>query len=161
MEYTFGSAFLLNIPLVLAEYICCILLTFALTKKTLQVKRVCFMFIPYSLLIIIPASLFFVQSLFENVIFVIIVSYLETAGWTIALKVSGRETWERSLVTGTMAVFLYGVLDELGGFFLQNNFNLKIPRELLLYMVSTMAAILVSAFSNWRHELCVSLRHTE
>ncbi|KAA8502177.1 hypothetical protein FNY66_03355 [Mediterraneibacter catenae] len=119
------------------------------------------MFIPYSLLIIIPASLFFVQSLFENVIFVIIVSYLETSGWTIALKVSGRETWERSLVTGAMAVFLYGVLDELGGFFLQNNFNLKIPRELLLYMVSTMAAILVSAFSNWRHELCVSLRHTE
>lgn len=143
MEYTFGSALLLNIPLVLAEYKCCILLTFALTKKTLQGKRVCFMFIPYSLLIIIPASLFFVQSLFENVIFVIIVSYLETAGWTIALKVSGRETWERSLVTGAMAVFLYGVLDELGGFFLQNNFNLKIPRELLLYMVSTMAAILV------------------
>ena len=87
MEYTFGSALLLNIPLVLAEYKCCILLTFALTKKTLQGKRVCFMFIPYSLLIIIPASLFFVQSLFENVIFVIIVSYLETAGWTIALKV--------------------------------------------------------------------------
>ena len=103
MEYTFGSALLLNIPLVLAEYKCCILLTFALTKKTLQGKRVCFMFIPYSLLIIIPASLFFVQSLFENVIFV----------------------------------------NELGGFFLQNNFNLKIPRELLLYMVSTMAAILV------------------
>ena len=40
-------------------------------------------------------------------------------------------------------VFLYGTLEELGGFFIRGNFDLSIPGELMMYMVSSIAEILL------------------
>lgn len=62
MVYTFGMAFFLNIPLVLAEYICCLILTYALTKQKPEIKRAVLMFFPYSLLLIVPSSVFYIQN---------------------------------------------------------------------------------------------------
>lgn len=143
MEYTYAIVFLLNIPLVLSEYICCIILTYALIKQKPSLKMAGLMFIPYCLIIVLPSSVFFMKNLFGNVFFVVIVSFLESAGWTLVLHTAYRLCWEKSLLTGAMTVFLYGTLEELGGFFIRGNFDLSIPGELMMYMVSSIAEILL------------------
>lgn len=101
------------------------------------------MFIPYCLIIVLPSSVFFMKNLFGNVFFVVMVSFLESAGWTLVLHTVYRLCWEKSLLTGAMTVFLYGTLEELGGFFIRGNFDLSIPGELMMYMVSSIAEILL------------------
>ncbi|HIR25907.1 MAG TPA: sensor histidine kinase [Candidatus Egerieimonas faecigallinarum] len=143
MVYTFGMAFFLNIPLVLAEYICCLILTYALTKQKPEIKRAVLMFFPYSFLLIIPSSVFYIQNMFGEVYTLLALSLLEIAGWSLTLRIVYGASWGNSLVTGSMAVFLYGITDELGGFFLTQNFNLSSPVGLAAYMVSTIAEILI------------------
>ena len=64
MEYTLWNVILLNIPLVLAEYVCCMILTRGLTKCRPQGKAAVLMLLPYSLLLILPSSVFYLHDLF-------------------------------------------------------------------------------------------------
>ena len=142
MDYTFGSVFLLNIPLVLAEYIFCILLTCALTKQKAPAKLTALLFIPYSLLLILPSSVFYMRDMFGHLAILLALSFMEMAGWILVLRIAYGETWERSLITGAMVVFLYGVADELGGFFITGNFDLTMAGGLAAYMVWTILEVI-------------------
>lgn len=90
MEYTLWNVILLNIPLVLAEYVCCMILTRGLTKCRPQGKAAVLMLLPYSLLLILPSSVFYLHDLFGEVSALLALSLLETAGWTVTLRAAGR-----------------------------------------------------------------------
>lgn len=62
MEYTLWNVILLNIPLVLAEYVCCMILTRGLTKCRPQGKAAVLMLLPYSLLLILGVLNYALQS---------------------------------------------------------------------------------------------------
>lgn len=132
----------MNIPLVLAEYVCCMILTRGLTKCRPQGKAAVLMLLPYSLLLILPSSVFYLHDLFGEVSALLALSLLETAGWTVTLRAAWKKSWQWSLITGAMVVFLYGITDEMGGFFLTRNFDLKNPAGLAAYMGSSILGIL-------------------
>lgn len=90
MEYTLWNVILLNIPLVLAEYVCYMILTRGLTKCRPQGKAAVLMLLPYSLLLILPSSVFYLHDLFGEVSALLALSLLETAGWTVTLRAAGR-----------------------------------------------------------------------
>ncbi|HIW83158.1 MAG TPA: hypothetical protein H9873_02390 [Candidatus Dorea gallistercoris] len=66
MQYTFATAFLLNIPLVTVEYLICILLVGVLLDQRADRKKAFLLWIPYSLLLLIPGTLFFIWDLYGN-----------------------------------------------------------------------------------------------
>ena len=146
MEYTLWNVILLNIPLVLAEYVCCMILTRGLTKCRPQGKAAVLMLLPYSLLLILPSSVFYLHDLFGEVSALLALSLLETAGWTVTLRAAWKKSWQWSLITGAMVVFLYGITDEMGGFFLTRNFDLKNPAGLAAYMGSSILEFLLFFF---------------
>lgn len=150
MTYTFAVTFLLNIPLAFSEYLCCIILTYALIQKKPEGKWAAAMFIPYCLVLIVPTSLFFVRDWMGNAGVQLATVYIETAGWMLGLKTVYRETWGNTVVTGAAVVFLYWVLGGLSGFFLDGNYDLTVPSELAAYMAeSGIGTLLVVSIAAW------------
>ena len=86
MEYTFFSLTLINIPLVLSEFLCCLMLIGALTRKRPDKKRVAPAYIMYSLLLILPGDFFYLRGLFDSPLIQLVNMYLEVAACMLLLK---------------------------------------------------------------------------
>ena len=100
MEYTFATTFFLNIPLATVEYLICILLAGALLDQKADWKKAVLLWIPYILLLIIPASLFFVLDLYGNFGVWLAETYLEAACFGLVLKGFYQTGRNNSEITG-------------------------------------------------------------
>lgn len=158
MEYTFATTFFLNIPLATVEYLICILLAGALLDQKADRKKAVLLWIPYILLLIIPASLFFVLDLYGNFGVWMAETYLEAACFGLVLKGFYQTGWINGFVTSAAVVFLYGIFQDLEGLFLTGNYDLSVPKDLAIYMAAESVVLLLPAFfAAWfirRNDLC-------
>lgn len=146
MQYTFATAFLLNIPLVTVEYLICILLAGALLDQRADRKKAFLLWIPYSLLVLIPGTSFFIWDLYGNFGVWMGESYLEVICFGLVIKGFYRTGWVNGFVTSAAAVFLYGIFQELTGLFLTGNYDLSQPGDLAVYMLDESVGLLLPAF---------------
>ena len=63
MEFTFISAFLMNVPILLASYLVNLALTGALLYRKPDLQRAAVFAIPYILFVAIPATWLFIQDM--------------------------------------------------------------------------------------------------
>ena len=99
MEYTFFSLTLINIPLVFSEFLCCLMLISALTRKRPDKKRVVPAYILYSLLLILPGDFFYLRGLFDSPLIQLGNMYLEVAACMLLLQPAYRERWNDAAAT--------------------------------------------------------------
>lgn len=150
MEYTFLSLSLINIPLILAEFLCFLMLTSALTGKRPEKKRTMLLFIPYGLILILPGSVFYLWGLFDSMLIQLLNIYLEVAAWMLVVKAAYRETWRNAPVTASAVNSLYWLLSDLEGFILAGNYDLSIPGELAAYIgVNCLGILLLDGIAAW------------
>ena len=142
MEYTFFSLTLINIPLVLSEFLCCLMLISALTRKRPDKKRVVPAYILYSLLLILPGDFFYLRGLFDSPLIQLGNMYLEVAACMLLLKAAYREPWNDAAVTASTVVFLFWQINDVDGFFLADNYDLSVPGDLAAYMAVNCLLIL-------------------
>ena len=81
MEFTFISAFLMNVPILLASYLVNLALTGALLYRKPDLQRAAVLLIPYILFVAIPATWLFLQDLVGYFGAFILETYLEVTGW--------------------------------------------------------------------------------
>lgn len=143
MKYTFFSLTMINIPLVLSEFLCCLMLISALTRKRPGRKRAALAYIPYSVILILPGDFFYLWGLFDSLLIQLVNMYLEVAACMLLLKAAYREEWKDTPVTASTVVFLFWLLDDMEGFFLTDNYDLSVPGDLAAYMTVNCLAILV------------------
>ena len=145
MEFTFISAFLMNVPILLASYLVNLALTGALLYRKPDLQRAAVLLIPYILFVAIPATWLFIQDMGGYFGAFILETYLEVTGWALAMKHSYRVRWGSAFATAALTVFLYGTFQELTGFFLTGNYDLTVPGDLAAYMTGECIGVLVPA----------------
>ena len=145
MEFTFISAFLMNVPILLASYLVNLALTGALLYRKPDLQRAAVLLIPYILFVAIPATWLFLQDLVGYFGAFILETYLEVTGWALAMKHIYRVRWGSAFATAALTVFLYGTFQELTGFFLTGNYDLTVPGDLAAYMTGECIGVLIPA----------------
>ena len=145
MEFTFISAFLMNVPILLASYLVNLALTGALLYRKPDLQRAAVLLIPYILFVAIPATWLFLQDLVGYFGAFILETYLEVTGWAMAMKHIYRVRWGSAFATAALTVFLYGTFQELTGFFLTGNYDLTVPGDLAAYMTGECIGVLIPA----------------
>ena len=145
MEFTFISAFLMNVPILLASYLVNLALTGALLYRKPDLQRAAVLLIPYILFVAIPATWLFIQDMGGYFGAFILETYLEVTGWALAMKHIYRVRWGSAFATAALTVFLYGTFQELTGFFLTGNYDLTVPGDLAAYMTGECIGVLVPA----------------
>lgn len=146
MEFTFFSAFAMNIPIALVSYTVNLLLTRALLNRKPDVKRAALLFVPYLFCLMIPATWMYLQGMYGYFTGVLLEVYLEVTVWALAMKGIYGVRWSTAFVMAALTVFLYGTFQELTGLFISDNYDLTVPLELAVYMVSECIGVLVPSF---------------
>lgn len=146
MEFTFFSAFAMNIPIALVSYVVNLLLTGAFLDRKPDTKKAVVMFIPYLLCLMIPATWMYLQGMYGYFAGVLLEVYLEVTVWALAMKRIYGVKWSNAFVMAGLTVFLYGTFQELTALFISDNYDLAVPLELTAYMVSECIGVLIPAF---------------
>lgn len=146
MEFTFFSAFAMNIPLAFVSYVINLFLTGALLNRKPDMKKTVVLLVPYILCLMIPATWMYLQGMYGCFAGVLLEVYLEVTIWALSMKGIYGVRWSTAFAMAGLTVFLYGTFQELTGLFISDNYDLAVPSELTVYMVSECIGVLIPSF---------------
>lgn len=145
MTLNFLTISLLNIYLILFLYLFNLLVTASLLNQQPDPRKAFLWFFPYTLLIVLPSSLFFLMDLFHLIFIALTEIYLETAAWALAVRGIYRIPWKHTFATAGLSNFLSRAVSSLNGIFLSQNYDLTVPKDLTAYLLTESFGLLLPA----------------